>query len=174
MVPQKHVMRLAVCVVLLLIALVALSFSAAWGKEVQKGEGQRISLVDGNYWPDPPPYIKISSSSPSWVGNGYAGERYPGSIPDGMAAGDGITNSGGLYFEFYVDGVQVDLTFLTSVIQHEEPGTSRKAVNWFVQFPAGYFEPNTTYEITGVWGSRNPNNMNGEEVALTTSLIVKP
>jgi hypothetical protein len=173
MVPQGHVVRLAFCVVLLLIALVALSFSAAWGKEVHKGEGQRISLVT-NYWPDPPPCIEISSSLPSWVGHGFSDARYPGSIPDGMAAGDGITNSGGSYFEFRVNGVQVDLTFLTSVAQGKAPGASTKVVNWFVQFPAGYFEPNTTYEITGVWGSRNPNNANSEKTVLITDLIVWP
>jgi hypothetical protein len=168
---RKHVVRLAICVPLLLVALTSLFIGAAWGKEPYKGEGEKIGLLVG--WPDPPPPLEFSSSLPSWVGHGWSDGRYPGSVADSLVLGDGITNTGGIYFELYINGVEVDLKFLTSVTPGKEPGASTKVVHWFVQFPAGYFQPGT-YEVTGVWGCRNPNNPLSEEEVRTRELTITP
>jgi hypothetical protein len=93
----------------------------------------------------------------SWVRHGFC---------CGADAGAGV-------FRLFLDGAPVPLDHQIVCRPSVDPGVSSVSENWFVRFPAGFFEPGT-YELRGEWESFATADSPAYTYTRTITLVVAP
>lgn len=143
------------------LALVAAGTFADPGKDSFVGQGGRIVILGGGR------VYEIPADEPCWVLHGWTGDRVPRMQP-GIKDEQGdrkLVNAGRSYFKLYIDNEPVKLTTRVIIVPggpDGRPGECSVDYDYYVQFPANYFAPDTTYTLTGVWDWSNPNVVGGD------------
>jgi hypothetical protein len=104
--------------------------------------GTRIHLIAG------PAGQHIPSCGPSWIRHGFGDSAHDVTSPE-TCSDNG--NGCALLLELFVDGAKVDPVTQTRPFPTGIPGSAENARDYFVQFPASYFEPGSTHTVTGIW-----------------------